>query len=90
MRRAGLVQSVRVLPGDLTEEAGAPAVRALLAGGPLPSALVAGNDRAATGALDVLRRSGLDVPGDVSVRPARQPAAVEAPAGSQTSTRSRL
>jgi DNA-binding LacI/PurR family transcriptional regulator len=64
LRASGLVP--RVVPGGPTEEDGAAAARALLAG-PLPSAVTAFNDRCALGLLDVLRRAGRTVPGDVSV-----------------------
>ncbi|MCV2490284.1 LacI family transcriptional regulator [Geodermatophilus sp. YIM 151500] len=56
----------RILPGGLTEDDGAAAARALLAG-PLPSAVTVFNDRCALGLLDVLRRAGRTVPGEVSV-----------------------
>jgi DNA-binding LacI/PurR family transcriptional regulator len=55
----------RVIPGDLTEQAGAAAAASLL--GALPTAIVAVNDRCAVGALDALTRAGVEVPGDVSV-----------------------
>lgn len=54
-----------VVAGGSTEEDGAAAARAL-AGGPT-TAVVAQNDRVALGVLDVLARSGVDVPGGVSV-----------------------
>jgi DNA-binding LacI/PurR family transcriptional regulator len=63
-RRHGL--EPRVVPGGLTEEDGAAAARTLLSG-PLPGAVAAFNDRCALGLLDVLRRSGRTVPGDVSL-----------------------
>ncbi|MGY1661218.1 LacI family DNA-binding transcriptional regulator [Geodermatophilus sp. SYSU D00705] len=63
-RRHGL--EPRIVPGGLTEEDGAAAARTLLAG-PLPGAVAAFNDRCALGLLDVLRRAGRTVPGDVSV-----------------------
>jgi DNA-binding LacI/PurR family transcriptional regulator len=55
----------RVIPGELTEQAGAAAAAALLAG--LPSAIVAVNDRCAVGVLDALTRAGVEVPRRVSV-----------------------
>ncbi|MGK5683292.1 LacI family DNA-binding transcriptional regulator [Actinoplanes sp. URMC 104] len=67
MRQGGLADRIRVLPGDHTEESGAAAVRDLLAGGDLPTAIFAGNDRCAHGVLGTLLRAGLNVPGDVSV-----------------------
>ncbi|MET0189090.1 MAG: LacI family DNA-binding transcriptional regulator [Pseudonocardia sediminis] len=67
MQQAGLGDRIRVLPGDHTEEAGARAGHALLAEGPLPTAVVAFNDRNALGLLDTLSRAGVDVPGQVSI-----------------------
>ncbi|MGK5111401.1 LacI family DNA-binding transcriptional regulator [Geodermatophilus sp. CPCC 205506] len=64
VRRHGL--AARVVPGGLTEDDGAAAARELL-GGPLPGAVTVFNDRCALGLLDVLRRAGRAVPGDVSV-----------------------
>lgn len=66
MHRHGLDSQTRVVPGGLSEEDGAAAARALLHG-PLPTAVTVFNDRCATGVLDVLRRAGLSVPGDISV-----------------------
>jgi len=65
MGRHGLAGDARVTPGGLTEEDGATAARALLADP--PSAVCVFNDRCATGLLDVVRRAGLTVPGDLSV-----------------------
>ncbi len=67
MRRLGLAGELRVLPGNAGEESGARAARTLLAAGDLPSAVVTYNDHSAVGLLDVLLRSGVDVPGAVSV-----------------------
>lgn len=67
MRRHGLQQEARVLPGDYTGESGAAAARQLLRDGPLPTAIFAANDRCAHGALDVLSQAGLTVPADISV-----------------------
>lgn len=68
MRGAGLAERSRVLPGGPDEEAGMQVARALLdTGEPLPTAVVAFNDRSAVGLLDVFVRSGVDVPGQVSV-----------------------
>lgn len=73
-RRAGFLRAAaqhglaaRVLPGGSVEEAGARAARAVLDSGELPTAVVAANDRAAIGVLDVLIRAGLRVPEDVSL-----------------------
>ncbi|GLZ53483.1 LacI family DNA-binding transcriptional regulator [Actinomycetospora sp. NBRC 106378] len=65
-RRANLTGS-RVLTGGLTEVDGIRAARELLDGPLLPTAVVAFNDVCAVGVLEELRRSGVAVPGDVSV-----------------------
>jgi DNA-binding LacI/PurR family transcriptional regulator len=67
MRRHGLADRLRIVPGGLTEEDGAAAARALLAARPRPTAVQAFNDRCALGVLDVFLRSGISVPGDISV-----------------------
>ena len=64
LQRHGL--PARVVGGGLTEDDGAAAARRLL-DGPLPGAVTVFNDRCALGVLDVLRRAGRTVPGDVSV-----------------------
>jgi DNA-binding LacI/PurR family transcriptional regulator len=66
MRRHGLERFSRVLPGGPGEDDGARAAEELRAG-PVPTAVAMFNDLSAAGLLDVLRRSGLSVPGDVSV-----------------------
>src|SRR5581483_3596882 len=65
MHRHGLPG--RVVPGGPTEEDGAAAARDLLAGQSRPTAVLAFNDQCAVGVLDVLLRSGVPVPGQVSV-----------------------
>jgi DNA-binding LacI/PurR family transcriptional regulator len=67
MRGHGLGDLVRVVPGGLTEEAGAAAAALLADDQPLPTAVVAFNDRCAVGLLDSFIRAGVAVPGDVSV-----------------------
>jgi DNA-binding LacI/PurR family transcriptional regulator len=67
MKRHGLAGHVRVLTGGLTEENGAAAARVLLAETPRPTAVVAFNDRCATGVLDTFLRAGLPVPDAISV-----------------------
>jgi DNA-binding LacI/PurR family transcriptional regulator len=68
MRRHGLAEHIRVLPGDHTEDSGARAAQQLLAvRGRAPTAVFASNDRSAVGFLDAAWRAGLDVPGEVSV-----------------------
>jgi LacI family transcriptional regulator len=47
--------------------AGRAAVERLIAGGKLPDALFAANDRLATGALSACLRAGLNVPGDIAI-----------------------
>lgn len=66
MRRHGLADRIRVVPGDHTEASGSEAARELIASG-LPTAVVTFNDRVALGLLDALNRAGVDVPGEVSV-----------------------
>ncbi|MDT0542887.1 MULTISPECIES: substrate-binding domain-containing protein [Streptomyces] len=67
MQRHGLADRVRVLPGGLTEEDGATAARELLAADPRPTAVLAFNDRSATGVLDILLRARVSVPDEISV-----------------------
>jgi DNA-binding LacI/PurR family transcriptional regulator len=67
MRRHGLQDRVRVVPGDHTEDAGIRAAVALSAPDPRPTAVVAFNDRVAVGLLDAFSRAGIDVPGEISV-----------------------
>jgi len=63
----GLEACVRVLPGGMTEQAGAAVAEDLLAAGDLPTAVVGFNDRAALGVIDVFIRRGVRIPADVSV-----------------------
>jgi DNA-binding LacI/PurR family transcriptional regulator len=65
MSRHGLDAHVRIVAGGSTEDEGAAAARELLADP--PTAVAVFNDRCASGVLDVFRRAGLDVPGDISV-----------------------
>lgn len=67
MRRHGLGDYLRVLPGAHDEDAGIAAGDQLLAEDELPTAVLAGNDRCAIGLLHVLGRAGVDVPDEVSV-----------------------
>jgi DNA-binding LacI/PurR family transcriptional regulator len=67
MRRHGLTANANVIPGEHNEAAGAEAARAMLAEPALPTAVLAGNDRCALGLLDVFTRSGIAVPGDLSL-----------------------
>ncbi|MFF3336983.1 LacI family DNA-binding transcriptional regulator [Streptomyces sp. NPDC002888] len=71
MRRHGLAEEIRVIPGAHDEGAGIEAGRLLLAerdrGLSLPTAVLAGNDRCAMGLLMTLARAGVDVPAEMSV-----------------------
>jgi DNA-binding LacI/PurR family transcriptional regulator len=67
MRRHGLGEHIRILPGDQTEAAGEHAARHLLHDPQLPSAVIAFNDQSAIGVLTALTRAGVTVPGQVSV-----------------------
>lgn len=67
MRRHGLSDRANVIRGAHNESAGAIAARSMLAEAQLPTAVIAGNDRCALGLLDVFTRSGVDVPGDLSL-----------------------
>jgi DNA-binding LacI/PurR family transcriptional regulator len=71
MRRHGLEAEQRVIPGEHTEQSGIETGRLLLAerdaGRPLPTAVLAGNDRCAMGLLMSLSRAGVEVPRDLSV-----------------------
>lgn len=53
--------------GDFTEAGGAAAIRALIADGRTPRAIVCGNDEMALGALTALRAARIRVPGEVAV-----------------------
>ncbi|MED5803295.1 LacI family DNA-binding transcriptional regulator [Gordonia sp. Z-3] len=52
--------------GGYTEDAGMAAARDMV-GAAMPTAIVCANDRLAVGVLDVVRRAGYDVPGEVSI-----------------------
>jgi len=67
MRRHGLGEWVRIIPGGQTEEAGATAARLLLAEGSLPTAIIAYNDDSALGLFDSFIRASVAVPDDVSI-----------------------
>jgi sigma-B regulation protein RsbU (phosphoserine phosphatase) len=57
----------RVLPGEFDRASGSRAVAELLASGAPFDALIAANDLMALGAIDELRRRGVDVPGTIAV-----------------------
>ncbi|MGW2518563.1 LacI family DNA-binding transcriptional regulator [Streptomyces sp. NPDC001617] len=68
LRGAGLDPRERtVLSGDYHADSGYDLVRTLLRRGPLPTAIMCGNDRMAVGALLGLLEAGIRVPEDVSV-----------------------
>jgi DNA-binding LacI/PurR family transcriptional regulator len=58
---------VQVVAGNSGEASGARAARTLFGSGTPPTAVVTYNDASAVGLLDALLRSGVDVPGQVSV-----------------------
>lgn len=67
MRSHHLTEHVDIVKGDYTEVSGVAAAQHLLTRDALPTAVFAANDRCAVGLLDALRRSGVDVPGEISV-----------------------
>jgi LacI family transcriptional regulator len=56
-----------VVPGRFDIESGSEAARLLLKADPAPTAIFAGNDPMAIGALRACREAGFEVPGDVSI-----------------------
>jgi len=67
MRALGLGEHVRTVPGPYSEEGGYRGARALIEAGPRPTAIFAGSDVTAMGALAALEEAGLRVPEDVSL-----------------------
>jgi DNA-binding LacI/PurR family transcriptional regulator len=67
MKRHGLADAIDIIDGDFTEHAGILTARQILGRPDRPTAICAANDRSAIGLLDELRRSGIDVPGDIAV-----------------------
>jgi DNA-binding LacI/PurR family transcriptional regulator len=67
MRRHGLADAIRILPGDHSEAAGSQAAAAVRGGVGVGTAVVASNDRSAVGLVDALARAGIEVPGGLSV-----------------------
>jgi DNA-binding LacI/PurR family transcriptional regulator len=69
MREAGerLRMAVRIVEADYSAEAGCRAARRLLAGNPAPTAIVFDNDVMAVAAEAEMVRSGVGVPGEVSL-----------------------
>jgi len=67
MRAHGLERYAHVVPSGGRAMDGAATAMRMLEDGPLPTALVAYNDRAACGLIDVFWRSGVRVPQDISI-----------------------
>lgn len=67
MREHGLADRIRTISGGQSEESGARAARLLLDEASMPTAVLAYNDRSATGMLDCLIRAGVAIPREVSV-----------------------
>ncbi|MEV4564590.1 LacI family DNA-binding transcriptional regulator [Nonomuraea sp. NPDC049419] len=67
MAEHGLAGEIAIATTSWTEEGGYDGTRELLARSPRPTAIFAGADQAAFGALSALHEAGLSVPGDVSV-----------------------
>ncbi|MFZ1284219.1 MAG: LacI family DNA-binding transcriptional regulator [Propionicimonas sp.] len=67
MQRLGLGDNIDVITGGLTEADGARGMSELLTRPVPPTAVIAFNDRCATGALDVAARTGLRVPANLSI-----------------------
>ena len=68
MREAGLpVEESMVVPSDFKSEGGRAAMRRLLDLSPRPTAVYAGNDPLAFGAVTACQQAGLHVPSDISV-----------------------
>lgn len=67
MTRHGLASTIQIVNGGLTEADGSAAAGALLAQQQPPTAIIAFNDRCATGVLRTLQDSGVAVPQQISV-----------------------
>ncbi|WP_084772563.1 LacI family DNA-binding transcriptional regulator [Nonomuraea candida] len=67
MTEHGLAEHIAVAATSYTEEGGYEGTRELLARDPRPTAIFAGADQAAFGALAAIHEAGLTVPGDISV-----------------------
>ncbi|MEG3615365.1 LacI family DNA-binding transcriptional regulator [Isoptericola haloaureus] len=67
MAGAGLADHAEVVPGGFGEEDGATAAREIVARTERPTAVVCCGDQCAAGVLAVLARSGVAVPGEISV-----------------------
>lgn len=67
MRRHGLTDEARVVPGGSSEEAGLAAGMELISAAERPTAVVAFNDRCALGVREAAGQAGLEVPGDLAL-----------------------
>lgn len=67
MREHGLAGEIAVATAYYTEEGGYAGARELLSRSPRPTAIFAGADQAAFGALAAVHEAGLSVPGDISI-----------------------
>ncbi|WP_223166755.1 LacI family DNA-binding transcriptional regulator [Nonomuraea sp. SYSU D8015] len=67
MTEHGLTEHIAIAATSYTEEGGYAGTRELLARTPRPTAIFAGMDQAAFGALAAVHEAGLTVPGDISV-----------------------
>jgi LacI family transcriptional regulator len=55
------------VPGDFTVDGGYSAMKTVLAGPDIPTAVIGGNDLSTIGALRAIHRAGLNVPRDISI-----------------------
>jgi DNA-binding LacI/PurR family transcriptional regulator len=67
MRRHGLDEYIQIVEGDFAERSGYEAADLLLCSGQRPTAIFAGNDLSATGALDRIEVAGPRLPDDISL-----------------------
>jgi DNA-binding LacI/PurR family transcriptional regulator len=67
MRHHGLGDFIEIIEGAFTRDGGCRGMERLLEQPSRPTAVLAPNDFAAVGALDVADAAGLDVPGDISI-----------------------
>jgi LacI family transcriptional regulator len=59
--------SLRVYPGNFTEQSGYDAARAIIADGDLPEAVFCANDQMAIGFIRAMHEHGLEAPRDIAV-----------------------
>jgi DNA-binding LacI/PurR family transcriptional regulator len=67
MRRHHLIDEAHVVHGGHTESSGADAAHVVLQAEPMPTAVLAFNDRSAVGLIDTVVRAGIAVPATLSV-----------------------